>query len=339
MDNSDLQKRLLDKSGSINGPNVVKVPSMSDVGEDHLEPQHLKPHNRIIEVANKSLHAEKDKVPPAKSSLRYFHVEVRGNIVIQGIVSPFRQIVSRHTVDTHDPSINMYKDAVADVVNKHAEQVSDGEHHQFEKKGLCKVTLLKIGVVCEANRLENASLSDAEERFGEETEIRPKSLQVLICCAVRHDFCLTERFVNELESTILVIIPFADLNIMQLGLLGQDANTQAQLHSAFHKLVQKYGLDKLQETRRQVAEVKQAMHKNIKAALERGENLQEVCDKTEEMTEESMRFRTTAIEVRRQTCFSRWRARGIALICCVILLAVIVVPLVVYFCHIKVKKP
>eukprot|EP00466_Bigelowiella_natans_P002076 jgi/Bigna1/142326/aug1.69_g17034 len=270
----------------------------------------------VITVNNKSFH-NLDKVSPKESLLRYFHVEVRGDIIIQGgycknanTFFPESMIqlydvnicFQNFNVDTYDKSLSVYKDTVADVMNKHLSDIAVGEWKSFERKGSCRVIVVKEGIDCEAERAARGkggepTKGDDEEYPTEtapdnieETEVRPRSLEVCICCAARTDFSLSQNFVRELKTAILVAVPFSELTLMDLGFLAQNEKIQNRVYAVCHKLVQRHGLDKLLETRKQVAEVKEVMHRNIEAALERGEDLQEVCEKTEELTEDSMRL-------------------------------------------------
>uniref|UniRef100_A0A7S3YU45 Uncharacterized protein n=2 Tax=Lotharella globosa TaxID=91324 RepID=A0A7S3YU45_9EUKA len=138
-------------------------------------------------------------------------------------------------------------------------ELNDWKH--FEKRGICQLPTIKVEV-----DMGTPVMTDSLE---EETDAKPKSLVVAICVAARPEFSASERFARELRAGVLIAVPFKDLTLMELGLLAQNHQIQARLTRVFEKLVQKYGLDKLQETRRQVAEVKQAMHRNIEAALQR----------------------------------------------------------------------
>jgi len=322
-DDAEFRKALLDDPRSINGGSSAPVVISGNMRG-----------GGVITVNNKSFH-NLDKVSPKESLLRYFHVEVRGDIIIQGIVSPLRQVVSKYIVDKYDKSLSIYKDTVADVMNKHLSDLAVGEWKSFERKGLCRVIVVKEGIDCEAERraargTERATKGggvDDDDDVGhlpetagladnniEETEVRPRSLEVCICCAARTDFSLSEKFVRELKTAILVAVPFSDLTLMDLGFLAQNEKIQNRVYAVCHKLVQRHGLDKLLETRKQVAEVKEVMHRNIEAALERGEDLQEVCEKTEELTEDSMRFKKTTVQIRRRHCCAAWKSRIIGVV-------------------------
>mmetsp|Transcript_37550 Transcript_37550/g.60284 ORF Transcript_37550/g.60284 Transcript_37550/m.60284 type:complete len:344 (-) Transcript_37550:431-1462(-) len=330
-DDAEFKKALLGDPRSINGGSSAPVVISGNMRG-----------GGVITVNNKSFH-NLDKVSPKESLLRYFHVEVRGDIIIQGIVSPLRQVVSKYIVDTYDKSLSVYKDTVADVMNKHLSDIAVGEWKSFERKGSCRVIVVKEGIDCEAERAARGkggepTKGDDEEYPTEtapdnieETEVRPRSLEVCICCAARTDFSLSENFVRELKTAILVAVPFSELTLMDLGFLAQNEKIQNRVYAVCHKLVQRHGLDKLLETRKQVAEVKEVMHRNIEAALERGEDLQEVCEKTEELTEDSMRFRKTTVQIRRRHCCAVWRSRIIGGICCLLLVAIVAVIAVFIF--------
>ena len=83
-------------------------------------------------------------------------------------------------------------------------------------------------------------------------------------------------------------IPLARMSATDLSLLRQNTDVQS-LRKVLNALVQRFGLDKITETRRQVAEVKRVMHQNIEAALERGEDLRKSVG--EELAETTLRFK------------------------------------------------
>ncbi|GAB5365099.1 hypothetical protein AAMO2058_001027700 [Amorphochlora amoebiformis] len=299
----EVRKRLLEGEGSINGE-----------GRGYPAPASIR-----------------RRVPAAKSMLRYFHVEVRCNIVIQGIVSPLRQVVAKHMVQETDPDIQRFKDAVSDVINKRTDEIGIGQTRHFEHKTKCNLTAIKIGI-----DVKEDEKSSSNDEIGDETEAKPRSMILVVCVASRPQFISSEGFEKDLKKIVQDSAPFSTLSLMELGFLSQNTSTQASLAAGFDVLVQRYGLDRIGETRRQVAEVKSQMQRNIQDVLERGELLEDVAEKSNEMAETAVRFHKTATKIKRRNRCRHWKAWICGIFCCALVVTIVVVPIVVMSDKIKV---
>mmetsp|Transcript_17421 Transcript_17421/g.31268 ORF Transcript_17421/g.31268 Transcript_17421/m.31268 type:complete len:286 (+) Transcript_17421:5-862(+) len=272
----------------------------------------------------------------ACACFRYFHVEARGNVVMQGMISPFIQAIGKYSVDESDKSIHLYKDAIADVINHKFDYVQNGSYRVFERKGICKLPTLKVDI---NNIQPDPTKTDKDVDDDMDVNLKPRSITVAICVAARPDFDVTQQFVRELRAGVLIAVPWKELTMMELGFLRQNELVQKRLSAVFAKLVRKHGKDKLEETRKQVQEVKKVMQKNIQAALTRGENLNEVCQQTEQLEHEATRFKRSAVTVNRTQRCKYCRAWCCAAICFIIVAAVIAVPIVVVCTDTHIRRP
>ncbi|XP_052798492.1 uncharacterized protein LOC128230342 [Mya arenaria] len=78
--------------------------------------------------------------------------------------------------------------------------------------------------------------------------------------------------------------------------------------------------DKISKLKEQVNEVKGIMKNNIEKVIERGDKVEELSGRTENLAETSVRFRSNATDLRKSTqCMNR------KLICCIVCVVVVVV--------------
>ncbi len=266
------------------------------------------------------------RVRPRESLLKYFEVHLRGTVNVHGINNaPLRQVVLKHEVDPADASMQRYKDAVFDVADQRLDSMPVGVPKQFEFKGLCRLPAIKVKVNVRAG---TDVPSDGAETGGLYGDASTGEIFLCICCAARPEFSATDFFMRELTTGVTRAIPLARMSATDLSLLRQNTDVQSELRKVLNALVQRFGLDKITETRRQVAEVKRVMHQNIEAALERGEDLSEVREKTEELAETTLRFKKTAVQVKRVQRKRSCRAWCMGLCCLIVLIVIIAVPII-----------
>ncbi|XP_057394980.1 vesicle-associated membrane protein 7 isoform X3 [Balaenoptera acutorostrata] len=96
----------------------------------------------------------------------------------------------------------------------------------------------------------------------------------------------------------------------------------AQLHHSENK-----GLDKVMETQAQVDELKGIMVRNIDLVAQRGERLELLIDKTENLVDSSVTFKTTSRNLARAMCMKNLKLTIIIIIISVVFIYIIVSPL------------
>ncbi|KAJ1352250.1 hypothetical protein KIN20_008544 [Parelaphostrongylus tenuis] len=91
--------------------------------------------------------------------------------------------------------------------------------------------------------------------------------------------------------------------------------------------------EKIKNMRRQVEEVKSVMASNVASIMERGERLDSIQRRTDELQASSATFKLTAHRVQRRMCMLNAKWTIIAIVVGVLVLAVIIV-LILYACGI-----
>ncbi|EAW55880.1 vesicle-associated membrane protein 7 isoform X3 [Cebus imitator] len=87
------------------------------------------------------------------------------------------------------------------------------------------------------------------------------------------------------------------------------------------------GLDKVMETQAQVDELKGIMVRNIDLVAQRGERLELLIDKTENLVDSSVTFKTTSRNLARAMCMKNLKLTIIIIIVSIVFIYIIVSPL------------
>jgi hypothetical protein len=104
---------------------------------------------------------------------------------------------------------------------------------------------------------------------------------------------------------------------------GGSVNRHSQ--SLLKGLIAKYGTDKLANTQAKVEEVKLAMQDNISTALERGEKLDALEDKAEDLEHHSTQFKKGSTRVHRMMRCRNYKATCVICTLVLVVIAIIII--------------
>jgi len=81
--------------------------------------------------------------------------------------------------------------------------------------------------------------------------------------------------------------------------------------------------DKLSQVQRQADDVTNVMRQNIEKTMQRGDQLDELDDKSVRLEESAQRFQKSAVKVNRMFCLRSWRNMAIIVVLCIVVLVLI----------------